>query len=231
MHPHKFLVSIALILTFTHSTKAQQQKAPPGGRIAVVVDERLAALRATPELAGKLIRRLGRGRLVAIRGSRRREGVMFLLVNVSSRTHGWIQQEAIVSPSHPGDDLSLLSLIKSATDFDRIARARIFLNYFVRSPFRPEVLLILGDAAEQASTRLSRDALRRLGDGGVPSDFSYLMNYAGLDRYNRQGVVFVFDRVEKRFHYNGAAWREILRRYPKSLQAPQARQRLEKLLS
>ena len=32
-----------------------------GGRLAVVVDERLSALRATPELNGVLLRRVGRG--------------------------------------------------------------------------------------------------------------------------------------------------------------------------
>jgi hypothetical protein len=52
------------------------------------------------------------------------------------------------------------------------------------------------------------------------------MNYSGLDRYNRQGVTFVFDRSSKRFHYEGAAWREILQRYPNSMEADEARKRL-----
>jgi hypothetical protein len=49
-----------------------------------------------------------------------------------------------------------------------------------------------------------------------------------IRRYNRQGVIFTFDRSAKKFHYNGAAWREIVQRYPKSPEAVQAQQRLEK---
>jgi outer membrane protein assembly factor BamD (BamD/ComL family) len=55
------------------------------------------------------------------------------------------------------------------------------------------------------------------------------MNYNGLDRYNRQGIVFNFDASAKRFHYDGAAWREILRRYPQSAEANDARKHLEVL--
>jgi hypothetical protein len=57
--------------------------------------------------------------------------------------------------------------------------------------------------------------------------FSYSLNYAGLDRYNRQGVRFAFDRDQQKFHYEGASWREIIRRYPLSPEAVQARTRLE----
>src|SRR5689334_14371023 len=82
---------VFLLLGFL-SAQISYPKTPAGGRLAVVVDERLAALRVTPELSGRLVRRLGRGRLVAIRGSRTTpDGVVFLLVNVTSRTHGWIQ--------------------------------------------------------------------------------------------------------------------------------------------
>src|SRR5262245_49388975 len=151
MHPHQISLTLLLLcLVFTPSINAQKQKVPPGGRLAVVVDERLAALRGTPQLDGRLIRRLGRGRLVAIRTVKTgREGVVFFLVNVSSRTHGWIQSEAVVFPSGKGDDRRLLNLVVASTDFDRISRARVFLEHFPRSSFRPEVLLLLGDAAEQ----------------------------------------------------------------------------------
>jgi hypothetical protein len=52
------------------------------------------------------------------------------------------------------------------------------------------------------------------------------MNYAGLDRYNRQRVLFVFDPTTKRFHYDGAALRELIRRYPNSREAIAGRKRL-----
>ena len=227
MHPHNLTRTLLVCLIFTTPIVAQKQKVPPGGRVAIVVDERLAALRATPQLNGKLIRRLGRGRLVAIRSAKRnQDGIVFFLVNLTTRTHGWIQREAVVSPLYKDDAHRLLDLIKSSTEFDRIARARIFLDHFQRSPDCPEVLLVLGDAAEEASAKLSREAARRvIGPTAVP-EFSYFMNYSGLDRYNRQGIRFVFDRDTKRFHYDGASWSEILRRYPRSAEATEARQRL-----
>ena len=232
MNPHKLTIPVSLFLIVGFlSVEICVAKTPGGGRLAIVVDERLAALRATPDLSGRLVRRLGRGRTVAIRGSRTAgDGVVFYLVNVTSRTHGWIQREAVVSAARAGDDERLLDLIKASGGFDRIVRARIFLDNFVRSPLRPQILLLLSDAAEEQAARLSRDAAQRLRD--VPEDaprFSYFLNYTGLDRYNRQRVGFVFDRTIKRFHYDGAALRELLRRYPNSPEATDARKRLAQL--
>jgi hypothetical protein len=233
MIPHRLkiqITSVFLIFFSINIASAQKQKAPRGGRIAVVADERLSALRDTPNLTGKLVRRLSRGRLVAIRSVKtNHSGIVFYLVNVTSRTRGWLQREAVVSPSHVGDDERLLSLIKNASDFDRIARARIFLDHFQRSPLRPEVLLLLADEAEGLSVKLSREATRRVSENAAAPEFSYFLNYTGLDRYNRQGVVFVFDPKTKRLHYDGAAWREIIRRYPRTPQASIARERLATL--
>ena len=50
--------------------------------------------------------------------------------------------------------------------------------------------------------------------------------YNGLDRYNKQGVTFIYDRTARTFRYDGASWREIIRRYPQSPEAAEARQRL-----
>ncbi len=167
MRPHKFALQFCLLLTLllVHtSTSGQQRKAPSGGRIAIVVDERLAALRSTPELNGYLVRRLGRGRLVAIRSMKTtRDGVVFFFVNVTTRTRGWIQRESVVSPSRSGDDARLFRLIQHSHDFDRIARARIFLDHFRRSPLRPAVLLLLGDTAESSlsQTLCNRDSQTR----------------------------------------------------------------------
>ncbi len=226
-----FLFQVSL---FNVNVQAQRRKPPSGGRLAVVVDERLAALRSTPQLTGQLLRRLGRGRLVAVRGVKRSpDGVVFFLVNVTTRTHGWIQREAVVSASRKGDEQKLIGLIKGSADFDRIARARIFLDWFSRSPFRAEALLLLGDTAEATAVRLSLDASRRINESEIRAGdapvFSYFLNYSGLDRYNRQGVRFIFVSSTKRFHYEGAAWREILRRYPRTSQAIEAQKRLVEL--
>jgi hypothetical protein len=233
MLPHKLTLCVFLILLNSSSILAQQKKPPVGGRLAIVVDERLAALRATPQLKGRLVRRLSRGRLLAVRSMKTSaDGITFLLVNVSSRTHGWIQREAVVSPSRTGDDQRLFLLIEHSEGFDRISRARIFLSHFPRSRLRPTVLLLLGDTAEELATKLSNDAARRLKqDCGDAPAFSYFLNYTGLDRYNRQGITFLFDQSTNRYHYDGASWRELVHRYPKSPAAAEAKIKLDSLYS
>lgn len=234
MVPHKLtlLVSALLVLLFSSlETFTQQRKAPSGGRLAVVVDERLAALRSTPELDGNLVRRLSRGRLVAIRSAKtNRDGITFFFVNVTTRTRGWIQRESVVSPPRAGDDTRLFRLIQQSHDFDLIARARIFLDHFRRSPLRPAVLLLLGDTAEAVSVKLTTQAQRKLNaDLGDAPEFSYFLNYSGLDRYNRLGVHFLFNPTTKRLHYDGAAYRLLLRHHPHSPEAIHARNRLNEL--
>ena len=69
MRPHTLTLQVSLLLLLLFSTidaLGRQRKPPTGGRIAVVVDERLAALRSTPELNGNLVCRLGRGRPVRL---------------------------------------------------------------------------------------------------------------------------------------------------------------------
>ncbi len=220
-----FLVAILAITT--HG----QRKPPAGGKTAVVIDDRLSALRTAPGLSAKLIQRLSRGRFVAIIGSRQnREGVTFYHVKTSSRRSGWLQRESVVVSAQHGDDNRLLALIRASDDFEAIARSRIFLDTFPASHLRPAVLLIYANAAEEVAARLSRDATRRLNAKEIAAvgapEFTYFLNYNGLDRYNRRGVRFTFDRVTKRFHYDGAAWREIVNRYPGSAEAAEARARL-----
>lgn len=204
------------------------------GRRAVVIDERLAALYDEPSFSARLVRRLGRGRTVAIMSMKRApDGVTFYHVAATRRTRGWVQSEAVVSPARKGDDARLLNLVRASEDFDRIARAYIFLETFPKSPLRPAALLLYGNAAEDAARKLSSEAARRLDADEMKANsapvFSYFMNYHGLDRYRRQGINFVFDQVTKQYHYEGAAWREIARRYPQSAEAPAARQRLDML--
>lgn len=227
------LETFALILLagIAINSFAQKPRIPPGGHVAVVADERLAALRQAPELSARLVRRLSRGRRVSIRGfSRTRDGLTFYRVAINRRTSGWLQSEAVVAAWRAGDDKRLSSLLESADEFDRVARARIFLGAFPHSPLRPKVLLTYGDAAEEAAAKLSREAGRRFEKRELPSmgapEFSYYLNYSGLDRFNRQGVTFSFDRSSKQFHYEGWAWREIIRRYPNSAEAVEARSRL-----
>ena len=227
--PGSFVVTFAVGLSL--NSFAQKPRVPPGGHLAVVADERLAALRAAPDLSARLVRRLSRGRLVSIRGfSRGRDGLTFYRVAINRRTSGWLQSEAVVASWRVGDDEKLSTLLESTDEFDRVARARIFLGVFQHSPLRPKVLLTYGNAAEEAAAKLSREAERRFEKRELPAagapEFSYYLNYSGLDRFNRQGVTFNFDRSSKQFHYEGWAWREIVRRYPNSAEAAEARLRL-----
>jgi hypothetical protein len=204
MRPHKLTVilSLCLILLFTFVDNALGQRKPPaGGRLAIVVDERLAALRSSPDLIGKLVRRLSRGRLVAVTGMKTSaDGIIFYRVNVTSRTRGWIQRESVVSASRPGDDERLLKLIQTSNGFDRMARCRIFLDHFRHSRLRPTVLLLLGDTAEDLANKLSAQAQRKLNnDLTAAPEFSYFLNYSGLDRYNRLGIHFTFNPTTRRF--------------------------------
>ena len=231
---HTAVAAVVLFAATAFPIFPQKKRVPPGGNIAVVADERLAALRVSPSLSARLIRRLGRGRFVSVRATRRNsEGILFSHVVVTRRTSGWVQSEAFVMSGRSGDDQRLAHLIGGTDEFDRIARARIFLDHFPRSSLRPKVLLALGEAAEEAATQLSREATRRFARREIPIDgapeHSYYMNYNGLDRYNRQDVTFTFDRATKQFHYDGAAWREIVRKYPNSPEAAEAKKRLEKL--
>lgn len=228
----KFIAACVLVSCAAQIFGQQHRRAPGGGRVAVVVDERLAALRDAPQLEANLLQRMSRGRMVSITGARRApDGVTFNRVAVTRRTSGWVQSDALASPSNAQDDDRLLRLIRGSESFDRIQRARIFLDTFTHSPLRPAVLMLYGDEAEDAATKLSRDASRRLDEkemtaGGAPL-FSYFMNFNELDRFRRQGIVFTFNAATKQFHYDGAAWREIVRRHPRSSEAEEARKRLD----
>jgi hypothetical protein len=230
--PKLVVLFFCVVLVVFPTEGFAKRRAPAGGRLAVVVDERLSAVRTTPELSGKLIRRMGRGSFLAVRNERRsRDNVNFYRVNINSKTSGWIQREALVSQTHAGDDSRLLRLIKASSDFDRVARARIFLDVFSSSAYRPAVLLIYCQTAEEIAARLSREATRRLDAAEMTANdaplFSYLLNYNGLDRYNRQGMTFIYDSREKVFRYDGEGWQELVHRYPRTPEAAEARKRLE----
>jgi hypothetical protein len=169
-----------------------------------------------------------------VRGTLRTgDGLLFNHVAINRRTTGWIQSDAVVAGWRSNDDERLLRLIAGPDEFERVARAKIFLDTFPRSLLRPTVLLLYSEAAEEGAEQLTRSAQRQFTRNEIPENgaplFSYYLNYNGLDRYNRQGIRFVFDESTKTFHYDGAALREILRRYPQSKEADEARKMLAKL--
>jgi len=171
--------------------------------------------------------------LVSIRGEEvSRDGVKCYHVALSRRTFGWVQSDAVVVPWRAGDDRRLLTLIENSDEFDRIARAKTFLDVFPRSSLIPHVLVMYASEADDVAEKLYHDAQRRFARNELPPDgapeFTYYLNYSGLDRYNRAGVTFLFDRGTKKFSYEGAAWREVVRRFPHSPEAVDARKHLER---
>jgi hypothetical protein len=227
---YNLILTLLLLFLSIPVVKAKPRQPPSVGIRAIVVDERLAALRASPNLSGELLQRISRGRFVAIVGRKTAGEIVFYRVKLTSRTQGWIQREAVISPAINGDDFRLVRLIRASAEWDQIVRAHIFLTTFKRSQWRAEVLSIYAEAAEAAAGKLSRDATRRLDPKEISAseapEISYFLNFNGLDRYNRQGIRFIFDRVHKQFHYNGAALREIIRLHPRSPEAVEARKRL-----
>ena len=236
------------LLVFTFSIQAQKKRRPPipvrktpavkttppeNSNTAIVVDERLAVLRAEPSLYAKPIQRMRRGRILAISGSREADGVTFYRVNVSPNNYGWVQTEAVTGKFRRGDDERLAKLVQTSSGFDQIERAMLFLDTYPNSPIRPAILLLLGDLIEENAAKMSQDATRKLDKRemaatGAPIH-SFYLNYTSLDRFRKVGIDFLFNSNTKTFHYNGASWKEIITKFPNSSEVGEAQKRLDAL--
>ena len=200
---------------------------------AIVVDERLAVLRAEPSLYARPLQRMRRGRLVLISGSRESDGVTFYRVNAPPNNSGWVQAEALTGKFKNGEDERLAKLVQASEGFEQIERAMLFLETFPNSALRPPILLLLGDLIEENAAKISQEAARRLNKremtaSGAPTH-SFYLNYTSLDRFRRLGINFHFNSSTKMFHYDGAAWKEIVQKFPNSSEAFEAKKRLDSL--
>ena len=209
------------------------QRNEPGSNKAFVIDERLAVLRAAPSLFAKPIQRMRRGRVLTILETKEADSVTFYRVVALPNTPGWVQREAVAARSGRGDDERLARLVQASAGFEQIERAQIFMKNYPDSPFRPSILLLFGDLMEETALRLSADAARRLSRremaaSGAPLH-SFYLNYPSLDRYQRLGIGFVFNARTRLFHYDGASWREIIKKTPNSNEAKEAQRRLDAL--
>lgn len=218
------------VLIFCESRVEAKRKVFVPGRRGIVIDERLSALRVQPDLKASLEQRLRRGRRVGILGAvRKKDGTTFLRIAISRNTRGWILADAVARPGSAADANRVINLMEEASDdFIRVRLARLFLEEFREPRFAPGVLLILGQTAERVAERLSRDARRRIGDEGDNGKLGrayYFLNFAGLDRYNRINVKFDYDEDSDRLVYDGAAYRELIRRYPRSAEAIMLKER------
>jgi hypothetical protein len=63
---------------------------------------------------------------------------------------------------------------------------------------------------------------------GAPP-YSYYLNFVSLDRYRKLGVLFLFNAANRSFHYDGASWDEIVKKFPASPEAVEAQKRLDSL--
>jgi len=217
------LLLFFVAIPFVAEAQTRRKTFVPGQR-AIVIDDRLSALRAQADVKAPLQQRLRRGRAVGILGAKRgKDGQQFLRVAVSRNTRGWVLAEAVVKSGSAPDAERLLKLIEETTDdFAKARLARLCADEFRATKQAPRCLVALAEAAEHAAERLTRDAKRRVGDeepGAGLSKRDYFLNFAGLDRYNRGGVTFDYDEAAERIVYDGAAYRELQRRYPKSAEA------------
>lgn len=236
--PLVFCVSLVFVLDIAAQKKrraAPQVKNPIAAKtsnLAVVVDERLAVLRAEPGFAARTIQRMRRGRSVVVSGAREADGATFYRVNAAPN-FGWVQAEAVAGRFRRGDDARLAKLVQSSEGFEQIERAQIFLETFGDSTLRPAILLLTGDLMEETALKLSTEAARRLdrremAASGAPLH-SFYLSYVGLDRYRRMGINFAFNADTKTLHYDGANWRELVKKFPQSAEAVEAQKRIDSL--
>lgn len=224
---------VFLIVLSFHVQAQTRRKTVTASNRAVVVDERLSALRTQPDVKATLAQRLRRGRIVGIVGAKKsKDGEQFLRVSVTRNTRGWVLAQAVVKSGNSADAERLLNLIEDTDDdFVKARLAKLCADEFRSTATAPRCLLKLGEAAERAADRLTRDAKRRAGNEEPNAGLSkrdYFLNFAGLDRYNRIGVMFDYDAKADRIVYDGEAFRELQRRYPKSAETQTVMEKLGK---
>lgn len=233
-------ISISLLAAFAAAAAAQSRPAgdpaatgQPHFTKAIVIDERLSALRQEPDLHAPVVKRLRIGRAVYVMSAKGGTPA-FYRVAVTRRTRGWIHQSAVLVPGRAGEDERLMRVIESTADgMDQLALCRLFLERFGQSRYAPRALLRFAEEADRAAASLTQHARRRLKTLDEPHAGArvedYYLSDPGLDRYSRLRIAFRFNQAQSRYAYDGRAYRELIRRYPQSAEAEAARRRLESL--
>jgi hypothetical protein len=203
------------------------------GTKGIVIDERLSVLRSKPSLYALPVQRMRTGREVLISDVKESDGVTFYRVNAEPKNTGWVQADAIITKAKKGDDERLAKLVNALDGFEQIELASIFIDVFTDSPLRPTILLLFGDLIEDQARRISIDATKKLVRKEMAATeaplHSFYLNYSSLDRYQRLGIMFFFNADTKMLHYNGKTWEEIIKRFPQSSEAEEAKNRLESI--
>jgi hypothetical protein len=241
-----FLIFLFIFVGFASKAEAQKRRFPVGkfnkptaqvprepSSAAVVIDERLAVLRTSPSLFSKSVVRMQNGRKISVLGSKEADGVTFYRVTAPPNNFGWVQADAVAGKFRRGDDARVAKLVQSSDGFEQIERTHIFLENFTDSPLRPAILLLHGDLMEEVALKISADATKKLdrremAASGAPLH-SFYLNFLALDRYRKLDNNFIFNTNTKLLHYDGASWREIVGKFPKSSEAVEAQKRLDAL--
>jgi hypothetical protein len=209
------------------------QKPRETGAMAVVIDETLSVLRQKPSLFADTIQRMRRGRKVQILSVAEADGVRFYKVAAPPTNFGWVQADALFGKFRTGDEERLARLVQASDGFDQIEVASEFFQLYPDSQFRPPILLLFGDLLEEVAAKLSKDSnsklsRREMAASGAPMH-SYYLNFVSLDRYRKLGISFLFNPATRSFHYDGASWAEIVKKFPASTEAAEAKKRLDSL--
>ena len=228
---------IPLLLVFVCLDTTVAQMRPMSSRArprdAFVIDESLSLLRSKPSLFAPSVQRMRRGRRVRILGSTEADGVTFYRVTALRGYSGWLQADAVFVRGLKEDEERFARLVQAADGFEQIELTVAFLQMYPTSKLRPAMLLLFGDLLENASVKLSRDAGNRLSGRSMAASgapvHSFYLNFSMLDRYRKLGVSFLFNSETRRFHYDGASWIEIRKRYPNTEVAAEAEKRLNAL--
>ena len=224
-------LSLLLVFVCLISASAQKPSTSKTRTTAVVIDESLSVLRMQPSLYALPLQRMRRGRRVQILGLVQADGVKFCKVAASRSKVGWVQSDALVGKFRTDDEERFVRLVQAAEGFDQVELTSAFLQLYPSSRFRAPMLLLFGDLLENIAIKLSRDAKSRLNRREIAASgapvHSFYLNLAMLDRYRKLGIVFLFNGSTQRFHYNGASWNEIVRKYPGAIEASEATKRIE----
>lgn len=205
-------------------------KSPEIGKQAVVIDEMLSVLRKEPSLYSEAVHRMSRGRVVTISGVAEADGVKYYKVVVPPKNWGWVQADAVFGKFRPTDEQRLFELAKATDGFEKIEILAEFFMLYPTSTLRPKLLLLYGDAIEEMAPSLSKAANSRLKKGEIEASgaplHSYFLNFNMLDRYRKLGITFLFDTKLRQYHYDGASWIEITKKFPNSPENSEAVKRI-----
>ena len=104
-------------------------------------------------------------------------------------------------------------------DYVKVSLARLCALHFRGQPAASHALWLLGETMTRVAYRLTLEAERRLGEIAPSRRRSAMMGFVSLDRYHRLGISFLYDEASGMLRYDGAAFEELRKRYPRSAQA------------